>query len=186
MVRTSLLASMVSAHAFQGTRWTVAREALAAAGNHHPAIAPYGTSTCRDGMIQVAVANDQQWRRFGPIGALTPTRLLIGEIDRGHRAEPTAEIEAALSVADRAHWLPLLAEAGVPARSIRRIDEVYQWPQTRSRGWSSGRPPLLGEIELPGRRCGLTASRRGSMRRRRCWASTTGRSGPGWTRGTGP
>jgi crotonobetainyl-CoA:carnitine CoA-transferase CaiB-like acyl-CoA transferase len=54
-------------------------------------------------------------------------------------------------VADRAHWLALLAEAGVPAGSIRRIDEVYEWAQTRSQGLViSVDHPLLGEIELPG------------------------------------
>jgi crotonobetainyl-CoA:carnitine CoA-transferase CaiB-like acyl-CoA transferase len=153
VVRTSLLASMVSAHAFQGTRWTVAGEVPAAVGNHHPAIAPYGTYTCRDGMIQVAVANDQQWRRFAPIVGIDPDApgYRRNEDRVGHRAQLTAVIEAALSVADRAYWLPLLAEAGVPAGSIRRIDEVYEWAQTRSQGLViSVDHPLLGEIELPG------------------------------------
>jgi crotonobetainyl-CoA:carnitine CoA-transferase CaiB-like acyl-CoA transferase len=153
VVRTSLLASMISAHAFQGTRWTVAREVPAAAGNHHPAIAPYGTYTCRDGMIQVAVANDQQWRRFAPIVGIDPDEPCYrrNEDRVGHRAELTAAIEAALSAGDRAYWLPLLAEAGVPAGSIRRIDEVYEWAQTRSQGLViSVDHPLLGEIELPG------------------------------------
>ncbi len=153
VVRTSLLASMISAHAFQGTRWTVAREVPAAAGNHHPAIAPYGTYTCRDGMIQVAVANDQQWRRFAPIVGIDPDEPCYrrNEDRVGHRAELTAAIEAALSAGERAYWLPLLAEAGVPAGSIRRIDEVYEWEQTRSQGLViSVDHPLLGEIELPG------------------------------------
>ncbi len=41
-MRTSLLAGMVGVHAFQGTRWTVAGEVPGPAGDHHPAIAPYG------------------------------------------------------------------------------------------------------------------------------------------------
>jgi crotonobetainyl-CoA:carnitine CoA-transferase CaiB-like acyl-CoA transferase len=45
VVRTSLLASVVGVHAFQGTRWTVAGEVGRAQGNHHPSIAPYGCST---------------------------------------------------------------------------------------------------------------------------------------------
>jgi len=153
VVRTSLLASMISAHAFQGTRWTVAREVPSAVGNHHPAIAPYGTYTCRDGMIQVAVANDQQWRRFAPVVGIDPDAppYRKNEDRVARRDELTADIEAALSVADRAHWLALLAEAGVPAGSIRRIDEVYEWAQTRSQGLViSVDHPLLGEIELPG------------------------------------
>ena len=45
-VRTSLLASVVGVHAFQGTRWTVAGEVGRAQGNHHPSIAPYGLFHC--------------------------------------------------------------------------------------------------------------------------------------------
>jgi crotonobetainyl-CoA:carnitine CoA-transferase CaiB-like acyl-CoA transferase len=153
VVRTSLLASMVGAHAFQGTRWTVAREVPAGAGNHHPAIAPYGAFACRDGMIQVAVANDQQWRRFAPVVGIDPDEpCYVRNEDRvAHRAELTAAIESALAAADRADWLSRLAETGVPAGSIRRIDEVYEWAQTRSQGLViSVDHPLLGEIELPG------------------------------------
>src|SRR5882724_3497656 len=50
VVRTSLLASVIGAHAFQGTRWTVAGEVPVATGNHHPSIAPYGAFRCADGM----------------------------------------------------------------------------------------------------------------------------------------
>jgi crotonobetainyl-CoA:carnitine CoA-transferase CaiB-like acyl-CoA transferase len=153
VVRTSLLASVVGAHAFQGTRWTIAGQVPAATGNQHPAIAPYGTFRCRDGMLQVAVANEQQWQRFAPIAGLDPadTRFARNELRVTRREELIAEIELALLRADRAHWLALLAQAGVPAGSIRSIDEVYQWAQTRSQGLVIAVDhPTLGEIELPG------------------------------------
>ncbi len=153
VVRTSLLASVVGAHAFQGTRWTIAGQVPVATGNHHPAIAPYGTFRCRDGMLQVAVANEQQWQRFAPIAGLDPAdpRFARNELRVTRREELIAEIELALLRADRAHWLALLAQAGVPAGSIRSIDEVYQWAQTRSQGLViSVDHPTLGEIELPG------------------------------------
>ena len=47
IVRTSLLASLIGVHAFQGTRTTVAGEVPQAQGNHHPSIAPYGLFHCR-------------------------------------------------------------------------------------------------------------------------------------------
>lgn len=153
VVRTSLLASVVSAHAFQGTRWTVAGEVPEATGNHHPAIAPYGTFRCADGMIQVAVANEAQWRRFAPVLGLDPDDERFARNDRRvtRRPELIAEIERALAARGRDDWLPLLAEAGIPAGSIRDIGEVYDWPQTRSQGLVvSVDHPVLGEIELPG------------------------------------
>jgi crotonobetainyl-CoA:carnitine CoA-transferase CaiB-like acyl-CoA transferase len=153
VVRTSLLASMISAHAFQGTSWTVAREVPTATGNHHPAIAPYGTFRCGDGIIQVGVANEQQWRRFAPVVGMDAEDERFCRNDRrvARRDELIAEIERALQHGGRAHWLPLLAEAGIPAGSIRGIDEVYEWDQTRSQGLViSVDHPVLGEIELPG------------------------------------
>src|ERR1039457_2564891 len=153
VVRTSLLASIVGAHAFQGTRWTVAREVPVATGNHHPSIAPYGAYRCGDGMVQVAVAKEPQWRRFAPIVLIDPqdSRFASNSLRVARRAELTAMIEEALASAGRGHWLGLLAEAGVPAGSIRSIDEVYEWDQTRSQGLViSVDHPVLGTIELPG------------------------------------
>ncbi len=153
VVRTSLLASIIGAHAFQGTRWTVAGEVPVATGNHHPSIAPYGAFRCADGMIQVAVANDGQWQRFGPVVGIDPADERFADNQRrvARRAELTGEIEQALARAGRARWLALLGRAGVPAGSIRTIDEVYEWEQTRSQGLViSVDHPVLGRIELPG------------------------------------
>jgi crotonobetainyl-CoA:carnitine CoA-transferase CaiB-like acyl-CoA transferase len=153
VVRTSLLASIVGAHAFQGTRWTVAREVPEATGNHHPSIAPYGAYRCADDMIQVAVANEAQWRRFAPLVAIDPAdgRFVTNALRVARRPELTALIEMALAAGDRGHWLGLLARAAVPAGAIRTIDEVYEWDQARSQGLViSVDHPELGAIELPG------------------------------------
>ncbi|HEX6468083.1 MAG TPA: CoA transferase, partial [Streptosporangiaceae bacterium] len=67
------------------------------------------------------------------------------------RAELTAEIERALVADTRERWLARFAEAGIPAGAIRTIDEVYEWPQTRSQGLViEVDHPELGRIELPG------------------------------------
>ena len=99
VVRTSLLASIVGAHAFQGTRWTVAREIPVATGNHHPSIVPYGAFRCADGMIQVAVANEGQWRRFAPVVGIDPAdgRFAENQLRVARRAELITEIERALA-----------------------------------------------------------------------------------------
>ena len=64
VVRTSLLASVVGVHAFQGTRWTVAGEIGEASGNHHPSICPYGLFPTADGAVQIAVGSEGLWKRF--------------------------------------------------------------------------------------------------------------------------
>lgn len=153
VVRTSLLASVVGAHAYQGTRWTVAGQVPQATGNHHPSIAPYGAFRCADGLLQVAVANDGLWRRFAPVVGIDPddSRFAAAPQRAARRDELIAEIERVLAGGTRDHWMRLLDEAGIPAGKIRSIDEVYQWEQTRSQGLVvTVRHPVLGDIEIPG------------------------------------
>lgn len=153
VVRTSLLASAVGAHTYQGTRWTVAREVPAAIGNDHPSIAPYGTFRCADGLIQIGVANQGLWAKFAPLVGIDPDEPRFATIpDRSRRrAELTAEIERALAAGTRDDWLARLSAQGIPAGAIRTLDEVYEWDQTRSQGLVvTADHPELGPIELPG------------------------------------
>jgi crotonobetainyl-CoA:carnitine CoA-transferase CaiB-like acyl-CoA transferase len=153
VVRTSLLAAVVGAHAYQGTRWTVAREVPESIGNDHPSIAPYGTFRCKDGVLQLGVANQNLWRRFAVIVGLDPDDERFATIrDRSaRRGELTEAIERALAADTREGWLARFAEAGIPAGAIRTIDEVYEWEQTRSQDLViEVDHPQLGRIELPG------------------------------------
>lgn len=153
VVRTSLLAAIVGVHAFQGTRWTVAGEVPRANGNHHPAIAPYGSFRAADGMIQAAVGNDQQWKAFAACLGLDPDDpRFAGQRQRvDHRQELIEAIETRLATAPADTWLERLDEAGVPAGRIRSLDDVYTWEQTLSQGLLiEVDHPTLGTVQLPG------------------------------------
>ncbi len=153
VIRTSLLASVVAAHAYQGTRWTVAGEVPQAIGNDHPSLAPYGSYQCADGLLQVGVANQGLWRKFAVIVGIDPDdpRFATSPTRSRNRGELGLLIEKAFAGGTREHWLARLSEAGVPAGAIRSIDEVYEWDQTRSQGLVIGVDhPTLGRVELPG------------------------------------
>ena len=153
VVRTSLLAASVGAHAFQGTRYTVAGQVGRAQGNHHPSISPYGAFACRDGMVQVAVGSEALWRLFAPVVGIDPAADPFGTNQSrvAHRDELTARIEQAFGAEPVAHWLAALAAAGVPAGAVRSLDQVYDWDQTRSQGLLiEVEHPVLGSITLPG------------------------------------
>jgi formyl-CoA transferase len=153
VVRTSLLASIVSVLAFQGTRWTVGGEAPHAQGNHHPSIAPYGLFRCADGAVQIAVGSEGLWRRFAsafgldaadPLWADNATRV-------GHRAELIRAIEEAFAGYGSEELLAKLGEAGVPAGRVRSLDEVFAWEQARSQHLALAVDhPTLGRLEVPG------------------------------------
>lgn len=153
VVRTSLLASVVGVHAFQGTAYTVAGQVGRAQGNHHPALAPYGLFHAADGPVQVAVGSEGLWVRFAEAFGIDPADpLLATNAARVRNREHLVEVvDAAFASWASVDLLARLAEVGVPAGRVRTIDEVYDWDQTRSQGLVVDvEHPVLGRIELPG------------------------------------
>lgn len=153
VVRTSLLASVVGVHAFQGTRWTVAGEVGRAQGNHHPSISPYGLFHCHDGSVQIAVGSEGLWRRLCEGFGLDPAAegLATNQERVGARERVIEVVEAVFADWDAEPLLARLAEIGVPAGKVRTLDEVYEWEQTVSQGLLVDVDhSTLGRITLPG------------------------------------
>ena len=142
VVRTSLLASIVGVHAYQGTRYTVAGEVPVGQGNHHPSICPYGLFHCADGLLQIAVGSENLWRRLAAELDLPADAagFATNAARVRNRERVVAAIDAAFADQTLADLLPRLAAAGVPAGEVRTLDRVYDWEQTRSQG-------LLVEVE---------------------------------------
>lgn len=153
VVRTSLLSALVSVHAFQGTRWTVAGEVGRAAGNHHPSIAPYGMYYAADGPVQIAVGSENLWKAFAEGFDLDPAARGFATnqervVNRDALGTLINEVFAAWQSAD---LLAKLTELGIPSGKIRTIDETYEWEQTRSQGLLIDvEHSSLGRITLPG------------------------------------
>ncbi len=151
VVRTSLLASVVGVHAFQGTRWTVAHEVPQAIGNHHPSIAPYGLFRTADAPVQIACGTENQWRALSGLLGIEDERFASNRSRVGLRAELVAAIEAALAADAAEVWLGRLAELGIPAGKVRTLDDVYTWDQTLSQGLLVDVDhPTAGRVQLPG------------------------------------
>ena len=153
VVRTSLLASIVGVHAFQGTRYTVAGEVGLAGGNHHPSICPYGLFTCADGMIQLSCGSEGLWQKLAAGFGLDPFApgFATNRERVGNRDEVIATLNATFADIPHAELMARLAEIGIPAGEVRTLDRVYDWEQTRSQGLVIDVDhPLLGTIEIPG------------------------------------
>jgi crotonobetainyl-CoA:carnitine CoA-transferase CaiB-like acyl-CoA transferase len=151
VVRSSLLASVVGVHAFQGTRWTVAQEVPHGIGNHHPSIAPYGLFRTADAPIQIACGNENQWRALATLLGLDDPRFEGNRARVGLRDELVEVLESALASAGAEAWLAQLAALGIPAGKVRTLDDVYAWDQTRSQGLVvEVDHPTAGTVELPG------------------------------------
>ncbi|MFA9444956.1 CaiB/BaiF CoA transferase family protein [Egicoccus sp. AB-alg6-2] len=152
-VSTSLLASAVAVHTFQGTRWTLAGEVPEPGGNRHPTIAPYGAFTCADGWVNVAVGSEGLWQRFAPaVGIAVDDPRYATNRDRvANWDELEAEINAVLVSDDVDTWMARFNDAGVPAGRIRTMDQVYGWDQLEHLGLVDRvTHPTAGDLELPG------------------------------------
>jgi crotonobetainyl-CoA:carnitine CoA-transferase CaiB-like acyl-CoA transferase len=152
-VTTSLLASAVAVHAYQGTRWTLGGEVPAPGGNRHATISPYGAFTCSDGWVNVAVGSEGLWARFAPLVGLDveDPRYATNRARVEHWDELEAEINAALIGDTVASWMERFEAAGVPAGRIRTMDQVYGWEQLEHLGLIDRVDhPTAGRLELPG------------------------------------
>ena len=152
-VTTSLLASAVAVHAYQGTRWTIGGEVPQPGGNRHPTIAPYGAFTCHDGWINVTVGSEGLWRRFAPLVGLADDdpRYATNRDRVNHWDELEAEINAALVCEPVETWMARFADAGIPAGRIATMDQVYASPQLEHLGLIDRVVhPTAGHLELPG------------------------------------
>jgi crotonobetainyl-CoA:carnitine CoA-transferase CaiB-like acyl-CoA transferase len=153
VVRTSLLAATVGVHGFQGTRWTVGGEVGAAQGNHHASIAPYGLFACADGSVQIAVGSEALWNRFCAGFDLDPqTAGLATNAERvSAHDRVVALVEGVFAQLQAEPLLARLAELGIPAGTVRSVDDVYAWDQTRSqRLLIDVEHETLGSLTLPG------------------------------------
>jgi crotonobetainyl-CoA:carnitine CoA-transferase CaiB-like acyl-CoA transferase len=153
VVRTSLLASLIGVHAFQGTRATVAGEVPQAQGNHHPSIAPYGLFVCKDGSVQISVGSEKLWASFAAAFGLDPAAPgFASNAERvRNRAGVIAAVERVFADYEAAELLQKLNDAGIPAGKVRSLDEVYVWEQVASQGLVVDVDhPVLGKVSLPG------------------------------------
>jgi len=151
VVRTSLLASIVGVHAFQGTRYTVAGEVPKASGNHHPSIVPYGLFRCRDGFLQIAIGSENLWRAFAPAFGVDKTEYATNALRVGARVAVVADIEEAFADWAVVDLLKKLNQLGIPSGEVRSLDRVYEWDQTKSQGLLMNVDhSSLGQITIPG------------------------------------
>ncbi len=127
-----------------------------ALGSGHPSLSPYRNFRCRDGQwVFIAGANDRFWQRLAPALGLadlaTDPRFATNPERVRHRAELEAALEEAIGRYDREALLALLAEAGVPATPVNRVDQVMNDPQTAALGLVERVVhPRLGEVPVIG------------------------------------
>ncbi len=134
-VHTSLLQAQIAVLDFQAARYLVDKVVPEQAGNDHPYSTPMGVFQTRDGHINLGVGGDGQWRNFcevvGRPELSTDPRFATGAARFKNRPEVRTLIEPFFREQTSAYWLKALADAGVPAGPIHRINDVFDDPQVQ-------------------------------------------------------
>ncbi|MBI3050081.1 MAG: CoA transferase [Acidobacteria bacterium] len=106
-------------------------------GNAHESIVPYGTFDVRDGLVMLAVGNDDQFRRFCEVAGIpalaSDARFGTNPQRVAHRDELLPMLAPLLRTRDRDEWTRVLRAAGVPCGAVRTIGEMLADPQLAAR-----------------------------------------------------
>ncbi|GIX48171.1 MAG: CoA transferase [Candidatus Tectimicrobiota bacterium] len=152
-VSTSLLEAMISMLDFQAARWTMCKEVPRQAGNNHPTGIPTGVFETKDGLINIAAAGDDLYRRFcraiGREDLLSDPRFATSQARSANRDALMALLMPITRQKTSAEWIKLLNEAGVPCGPIYTIDQVFADPQVQFLGMAQTvHSPQLGDLSL--------------------------------------
>jgi crotonobetainyl-CoA:carnitine CoA-transferase CaiB-like acyl-CoA transferase len=134
-VETSLLEALTGSLSFQAAKYVNTGEVPPPVGNHHPLTAPMGVYRAKDGFFNLAVGNDDMWRRLCKAldqPGLADDPRFGGMLSRvKHRQALDAVLEAAFAARRAAEWVETLNAAGVACGPINTVDQVFADPQIR-------------------------------------------------------
>jgi crotonobetainyl-CoA:carnitine CoA-transferase CaiB-like acyl-CoA transferase len=137
-VQTSLLEALTGSLSFQAAKYLNTGEVPGPVGNHHPLTAPMGVYRARDGFMNLAVGNDEMWRRLcdvlGRHDLGSDERFARNPSRVANRRALDAILESALAARPVAEWIETLNAAGVACGPISRLDQVFADPQVRAYG----------------------------------------------------
>jgi len=154
-IATSLLEALIGSLSFQGIRYLNTGEVPPPVGNHHPLTAPMGVYRAKDGFMNLAVGNDEMWKRLcqalGVSELAEDPRFAQRQARLKNRPELDAIVIRCLAQRTVAEWVETLNEAGVACGPILMLDQVFADPQVQQAGLiheqparSSGGVKVLG------------------------------------------
>ncbi len=124
-------------------------------GNGHPSIVPYTTYQAADGMMALAVGNDNQFARtaelLGHPEWAKDERFAKNRARVENRAMIDALIEDALKNDKADNWLAKLKSAGVPCGKINSVAGALADPHTQARSMvETVEHPTIGALKIMG------------------------------------
>ncbi len=144
------------------SRYFATHELPGPLGTRHPSITPFQAFAARDGHVIVAAGNDMLFtalcRAIGREDLAADPRFADNDSRTRNVDALAAEIETALARESVAHWLDVLAEAGVPSSPINTVADAINHPQVRARNMLvTVEDPAAGPCPIAGNPIKLSA-----------------------------
>jgi crotonobetainyl-CoA:carnitine CoA-transferase CaiB-like acyl-CoA transferase len=154
-VQTSLLEALAGSLSFQAAKYLNTGEVPPPVGNHHPLISPMGVYRTRDGFMNLAVGNDDMFRRFCQVlgrGELADDPRFARTNTRArNRAALDAVLMKVLEEKSSAEWVDILNQAGVACGPIYTVDQVFADAQLKRFGLVHEQAhPEFGAVKVVG------------------------------------
>lgn len=154
-VDIGLLDAAASLLTYQAGRYFATGVSPERLGNRHATIAPYDTFDTADGVLVLAIGNDDQFRRFcGAAGipdAAGDPRFVTNALRVQHHDHLRAVVADALAGDTANGWTKRLREAGVPCGAVRSVGDALGDPQILARAMvESVTHPTIGPCPVLG------------------------------------
>jgi CoA:oxalate CoA-transferase len=155
LVDVAMLDCMVAVLENAVSRYLVSGEIPRPIGNRHPSISPFTTLATSDGAINIAVGNDEIWKRLcavlgmeeyvnDPRFADNPSR-----VENFHALKEILEERTAKETSE--HWLAEFEKVNVPCGPINDMAHVVKDPQVLARKMIVDVVhPVAGAMKIPG------------------------------------
>ena len=155
LVDVGLVDSVTALLTYQAGRYFATGKTPGRSGNRHATIAPYDTFDTADGVLVLAVGNDDQWRRFcvaADVAALADDVRFVTNADRVANGDAMrALVTSALARRTLNDWVATLRAAGVPCGAVRSVDEALADPQIIAREMvATVDHPTIGPLKVLG------------------------------------
>jgi crotonobetainyl-CoA:carnitine CoA-transferase CaiB-like acyl-CoA transferase len=152
-IDVALLDSIMPLLGWVAANWLIGGQAPHPMGNDNFTAAPSGTFATRDGHINIAANQQEQWESLADAVGLpdlkADPRFAQRDKRKANRHELTPLLETKLKTRATEEWVAALNRVGVPAGAIPTLQEALASEQVAHRG--SLRPievPGIGELKL--------------------------------------
>lgn len=154
-VDISLLDAVTALMTYQAGRYFATGQSPERIGNQHATIVPYNTFETAQGVLVLAVGNDDQFRRFcavaraAHLAADARFATNAGRVEHHDTLHPL--ITQVLATDSAAGWTERLRAAGVPCGAVRSVGDALNDPQVLARQMvATVDHPTIGPLQVLG------------------------------------